>query len=289
MKIKVPTADGTSLAATVHTPDAPDVTIVLAHGFCMNSSSWARTRRSVIAACPTARVVSYDHRGHGTSSDGPRGSHTVDTLADDLADVIAATSNGRPVILAGHSLGAMTILACLRRHPQLVDQVRATALVATASCQLADYGGIARLLPAPIGHALPMMARRMPCLFGSVWGLVRTAMSPALGTCGTLRRPSSMVLAELLSSLLDLDEAASLHHLAAIPTVVVAGAQDFITPIAHAEAIVAGVHGARLRVVSGGGHNLVLTDPAVIAHELIELVGITRGVARSRSVVEAAQ
>ncbi|WP_347956194.1 alpha/beta fold hydrolase [Gordonia aichiensis] len=272
MKIKVPTADGTTLAASISGPDTAGLTVVLAHGFCMNSSSWARTRRTLAAACPDVQVVTYDHRGHGHSADGPRHSHTVETLADDLAAVIDAVAGDGPLILGGHSLGAMTILACLRRHPHLVSQVRGTALVATASSCIADHGGIARLLPKPIGHALPGVAQRLPCLFNSVWGLVRTAMSPALGNCGTLRRPSSMVLAELLSSLLDLDESSSLHRLAGIPTVVVAGAQDFITPVAHAEAIAAGVPRSSLRVVPHAGHNLVLTDPEIVARELIELV-----------------
>lgn len=271
MKINVAATDGTVLGVNVHGEDAPELTIVFVHGFCMNSASWARIRRGVADRLPALQVVTYDHRGHGTSEDGPSGSHTVGTLGDDLAAVVEATAAESPVVLVGHSLGAMTILACLRQHPAIASQVRGMQLVATASGKLACYGGIARFLPASLGRALPAIAHRLPHLFESVWSMVRTAMSPRLGSCGKRRRPSALVLAELLASLLDLDESEGLSRLAEIPTTVVAGARDCITPVPHAKAIAAAIPGARLRVIGDAGHNLLLTHPEVVGQELLRL------------------
>ncbi|MGI6797925.1 alpha/beta fold hydrolase [Gordonia sihwensis] len=279
MKIKVSAEDGTVLATNIHNPAEDDLTLVLLHGFCMNSNSWARARSAVERACPTVRVISYDHRGHGHSGQGPRRSHTIDILADDLGRVLTTVAPTGRLVLAGHSLGAMTILAHLRRNPSTLDRVSGLCLVATASSRLSDHGGLARLLPAAVARALPSVADRIPTFFESAWAVARTVLSPALGTCGNCGRPSAAVLAELLASLRSLDESASLPLLRALPTVVLAGAFDRITPVGHSRTIAAAAPLSTLRVLPRAGHNLPLTHPQAVGRELVELV--TKGCRQS--------
>src|SRR5205085_1418749 len=125
-------ADGVALDVTVEGAGA--VTVVLVHGWTLDSRAWGPV---AAALAPSARVVRYDHRGHGRSAAVDPATMTIDQLADDLAVVIAAVAPDGPLVLAGHSMGGMTLMALADRHPGVLARVRGVALVATAS------GGIA--------------------------------------------------------------------------------------------------------------------------------------------------
>jgi pimeloyl-ACP methyl ester carboxylesterase len=67
------------------------------------------------------RVVSYDARGHGESEPGPAGSsYGYPQLVSDLHSVLGTTVEDPPVVLAGHSMGAHTVVAYALDHPDRV-------------------------------------------------------------------------------------------------------------------------------------------------------------------------
>src|SRR6478609_1716133 len=95
--------DGTPLAAWVDGPDdGPSATVVLAHGWTLDHTSWDRVAAALGAADPALRVVRYDQRGHGASGRGTR-RPTIRRLGDDLACVIGELAPSGPLVLAGHS------------------------------------------------------------------------------------------------------------------------------------------------------------------------------------------
>ena len=63
------------------------MTVVLAHGWTLDATTWAPVARALLDG---RGCVRYDHRGHGRSAAVTRPTMTIDELADDLADVIAA-------------------------------------------------------------------------------------------------------------------------------------------------------------------------------------------------------
>jgi pimeloyl-ACP methyl ester carboxylesterase len=90
--------------------------ILLAHGL-------TATRRYVVHgsnALPRRgyRLVSYDARGHGESDPGPAGSYGYSELAADLAAVVGERVGGAPAVLAGHSMGAHTIVRFALANPE---------------------------------------------------------------------------------------------------------------------------------------------------------------------------
>ena len=120
-------------------------TVVFLHGFGLNHNTFYFQRRDLQHH---ATLVFYDQRGHGKSEEGTNESHTINTLADDLAQVLHSTVGSGNFILVGHSMGGMAIQAFSTRHPDLWNQVKAVVLVCTSSGGLIDltFG-----LPKPLG------------------------------------------------------------------------------------------------------------------------------------------
>ncbi|MGW3730275.1 alpha/beta fold hydrolase, partial [Streptomyces sp. NPDC000851] len=102
----VTSADGSRLHVEVHGPEqAPPV--VLVHGWTCSTAFWAAQIRALAA---DHRVIAYDQRGHGRSPASPACS--TEALADDLEAVLAATlAPGERAVIAGHSMGGMTVMA----------------------------------------------------------------------------------------------------------------------------------------------------------------------------------
>lgn len=137
-------ADGSRLHVEVHgAEDAPAV--VLAHGWTCSTAFWAAQIRDLAV---THRVIAYDQRGHGRSPAAR--SYTADALADDLIAVLAATlAPGERAVVAGHSMGGMTVMAAAGR-PGFDERVAAALLCSTGSSRLVAE---ARVVPcAPGAH-----------------------------------------------------------------------------------------------------------------------------------------
>ncbi|MEO7193234.1 MAG: alpha/beta fold hydrolase, partial [Pseudonocardiaceae bacterium] len=91
---------------------APELTAILLHGWTLDRRSWVFQRHDLAqSTAPRVRQVLYDHRGHGRSGRSPRSGHTIEQLSRDLHAVIRAAAPEGPVVLIGHSLGGMTIMA----------------------------------------------------------------------------------------------------------------------------------------------------------------------------------
>src|SRR3954447_3267424 len=93
------------------TPDSP-LTIVFVHGFTLSMDCWHFQRREMR---DLGRLVFYDQRSHGASGRSPREHSTIDQLGRDLSAVLDAIAPDGPVVLVGHSMGGMTILALADR------------------------------------------------------------------------------------------------------------------------------------------------------------------------------
>jgi proline iminopeptidase len=93
-------------------------TIIVLHG---GPGGDFRSLLGLSALSDTARVVFYDQRGAGLSERVPADLLTLDGYLDELGEVIALTSPDRPVLLIGHSWGAMLASAYLGAHPDRVS------------------------------------------------------------------------------------------------------------------------------------------------------------------------
>ncbi len=277
------TSDGTALHVVDTGPRDAGATTVLLHGWTLDHTSW-----DPVAAGLPGRVLRYDHRGHGGSAPAPAGTATIERCADDLAELIAARVPTGRIVLAGHSMGGMTIMALAEQHPSLLDRVAGVVLVATSSGELAE----ATLgLPGPVGRAFvageKAVNRRIArlrraellkrtevarpglrwLLFGKRPSWRHVALTAAMvGRC----HPASMV--GFRGSLDEHDRRQALAALAGIPAVVLAGAEDRLTPLRHARVLADELPHAELVIYLGAGHMLPLERAEEVTAHLSALL-----------------
>lgn len=255
--------------------DAP--TVIFTHGYGLSLDSWPGQREALRGV---ARVVLWDQRGHGGSERGAPGT-TIERLGRDLGCVLDAVAPSGPVVLVGHSMGGMTIMALADERPAIFgDRVRGVALLATSA------GGIADVdlgLPRPVARLAHRVAPSIGAALeseGPVSALIERARrsSSDLGLLVTrayafgstvppdgTRLVSDLiagtpvdVLADLLPALQGHDKAHALHVLDRCDLLVMVGDSDLLTPVGHSYEIVRHTPSAELVILPGVGHMLTL-------------------------------
>ena len=111
--------DGVRLSCEeIEADELAALTVVLVHGFALDRRTW-HFQRPFLATLtdPRVRVVLYDQRSHGRSERAPRESCTIEQLGHDLDAVIRALAPEGPLVLIGHSMGGMTIMALAESLP----------------------------------------------------------------------------------------------------------------------------------------------------------------------------
>ena len=224
------------------------------------------------------RVLAVGQRGHGSSVTGRHG-YSLERLGEDLLEVLEAC-RVEGAVLVGHSMGGMVSQLLLLDHPTAARRhLAGLALVATAAGPLVPGPGgaaLAQALALGARRSLERAGRRgrgvlpLECL--GVWAsrLAFGARPEPLDveltrSMITAMAPDSM--AGLVGPLLRFD----VHHRMAelgLPTRVVVGSRDLLTPPRMARALAAGVPGAELTVLEGCGHMVMLERP----RELDELL-----------------
>jgi pimeloyl-ACP methyl ester carboxylesterase len=295
-RVTVVSPDRVRLAVQVHgQPDAP--TVVLAHGWTLSAGYWSRVIRRLRS---DLRVVAYDQRGHGHSGTVPPAGFSTDALADDLAAVLAATTPaGRQVVVAGHSMGAMTLLAFAARHQQELHQtVAGGVLISTGVEQLLARSRIVprrRLRTRPsdrpdeqdlpehpsrlaewaddlVLRALtePQALERIPApVMRSI--ITTVSLSPIATpaerewTTDVVSACPAATMAGFAMMLGELNLSAAVQRLD-VPTLVLVGAADRLTPPWHARRLAAALPHCLGRVeVPAVGHMTPLQAPDAVA------------------------
>ncbi|MFD4369117.1 alpha/beta fold hydrolase [Rhodococcus sp. NPDC058521] len=288
------TDDGVPLAVETSGPRKAPVVVVFVHGYTMRMECWDAQKQYLQRVWGSdIQLVSYDQRGHGCSGEGHRDTFRVSQLGDDLEAVLRTLPAQSKVVLVGHSMGAMTILAWARRHPdQIGTTVVGTALLSTAAAKL-QRSGIARLLGGPL---VPTVQAAAWCV-GPFADVVRGAVNPVVDTAvkyyafgknfsddaiskrtaATIRSTKTRTMLGFLSALADHDETAALPLLGSIPTVVLCGADDKVTPFHHSLEIADHVPGAELVRVPGCGHMVIDENPTAVGAALDRLLSQAHG------------
>ncbi|TXH26076.1 MAG: alpha/beta fold hydrolase [Mycobacterium sp.] len=290
--------DGVRLAVRDYPAAAEDVTVVLLHGFCLNQDSWGgqvhRLRRHWGAR---ARIITYDHRGHGRSGGASSRTYRIPTLADDLDAVLAALHVRTPLVLVGHSMGGMTALTFAARDAAEQSATpHGLVLVATAAGRLTERG-LGRLLALPAVRALPALLGHVPDhLLRSLAGPVCTGLARSRGCEASARHTlaaaaaSAMTTTPLstalgfLAGLRDYNAEPVLSSVTA-HTVIVSGGADVLTPPAHAEDMAARIAGATRVHLPAAGHMLTHDAPRTITNAILRVA--TAPVAQRHSPLPA--
>jgi pimeloyl-ACP methyl ester carboxylesterase len=282
--------DGVELHVEVEkAADAAPVTVVFSHGLALDQGSWHYQRRDLAGI---GTLVFWDQRGHGRSGRGAPERATIDQLGADLLAVLDATAPTGPVVLVGHSMGGMTIMALADAHPELFgDRVVGVALISTSPGKLAE---VSLGVPAAAGRALRKMApkalealNRRPGLvaggrrLGSDLEFVLTKrysfgtdVPPSLVRFVTRMHDQTGldVIAELFPAFDSHDKLSALDVLNGVETLILAGEQDVMTPADHSRDMVEEVPSAELVIVPDAGHMIMLEHHALVSEHIRDLV-----------------
>ncbi|WP_338672277.1 alpha/beta hydrolase [Streptomyces sp. SCSIO 30461] len=237
-------ADGSRIHVELHGPeDAPAV--VLAHGWTCSTHFWAAQIRDLAG---DHRVIAYDQRGHGRSPAVARDGHSTEALADDLEAVLAtALAPGTKAVLAGHSMGGMAIMAAAGR-PKFAEHAAAALLCSTGSSRLVDEALVVPMRPGRIRTRLTTSILGSSAPLGPVTPLSKrvlryATMGPAtaperVAECARIVHacPRGTRVGWAVGVLEELDLDASVGQLS-VPTAVLVGTADRLTPVVHTRAI----------------------------------------------------
>jgi pimeloyl-ACP methyl ester carboxylesterase len=283
------TFDGLELDVRSYGPEEVPVTVVLSHCWTLNQEDWHYQVRDLQREFGhRVRILTWDHRGHGGSDPSPRHACTIDNLARDMADVIETHAPTGKLVLGGHSIGGMTTMALAEQRPEIFDRVVGVAFVATSSggldtvtLGLPEMGPFlraqiprmlalrSRTLTRRARRRAPIIERRVvrKLLFGEPMRLADAAL-----TVDGIINSSPATMVGFYEDCMRHDRAAGLKVLDGIPTHVLVGSRDVLTPPAHARRIAEHVEGATLTVAPGAGHMLPLERDELVSGVLIRLV-----------------
>jgi pimeloyl-ACP methyl ester carboxylesterase len=285
---RVRSEDGTEIAVEILGDNHAGPTVVFTHGWTFSSRSWHYQRM----LAERYRLVLMDHRDHGESGTGPRENRTIDQVGRDLYAVIEATAVGRDVVLVGHSMGGMTIMALAAEHPELFGtRVKAVALIDTSAARNpADTfglrGPLAKVWMKQFAGSMALMVSdpvkaersrrsgtRMSVAVSRFLNLgVKPARKLAEFTEAMSAATKAQVVGDFWLTLDTHDKLDALATLAGVPTLVVVGDRDRLTAPEHARAIAAAVPGSRYLELRGAGHCPMLEQPEAVNAALRDLI-----------------
>lgn len=276
----------------------PPLTVVFCHGYCLGQDSWHFQRAALAGA---VRAVYWDQRSHGRSERGraQRAAGepvTIDLLGRDLRAVIEAAAPEGPLVLVGHSMGGMTIMALAAQFPELVrSRVVGAAFIGTSAGKLSEVSfglpaagarAARRVLPSTL-RALGAQAelvergrRATADLFAGV--IKRYSFGSREVDPGVARFAERLieatpidVVAEFYPAFAEHDKSEALPVFGGLPVLVLAGERDLITPSEHSEAIAEFLPDAELEIVPGAGHLVMLEHPEAVNAALRRLLAAT--------------
>ncbi|MFE7662940.1 alpha/beta fold hydrolase [Streptomyces celluloflavus] len=284
---------------------SPELTVVFSHGYCLSQDAWHFQRAALRG---TVRTVHWDQRSHGRSARGLAqldGSEpvTIDLLGRDLKAVLDAAAPEGPIVLVGHSMGGMTVMALADQFPEYVaERVAGVALIGTSAGRLSEVAfglpalgvkAFHRLAPGvlkALGAQSEMVERGRRATADLFAGIVKRYsfgtpedVDPGVARFGErlIEATPIDVVAEFYPAFAEHDKTEALVAYDRVPALVLAGEKDLITPADHSRAIAELLPTAELVCLPGAGHLVMLERPDEVNEQLVSLVERACATARS--------
>ena len=266
-----------------------EATLVFVHGYALNLDCWHFQREYFRGK---HRMVFYDQRSHGRSGRSDNHHATIDQLGDDLKRVLDELVPGGPVVLLGHSMGGMSIMAFAERHPEMFrDRVTGVALISTTAGGLKTHRVLSRLIPDAIGGQIaprliaglalaPEIVDRVRRRGSNVGYLVADQFAfgedvPASYVefvNNMLAATSFEVLAQFFPNFDTHDKFDALSAFTRVPTTIITGTKDVLTSVGHSRKMAKRIPQATLVECLGAGHMVILEEKDRVNAALADLV-----------------
>ena len=269
-ELPVTSFDGTRLHVRATGPkDAP--ALVFLHGITLDMTTWHYQWKHF---SDRYRCILVDIRAHGRSGRPQDSDYSLTAMGRDIKAVIDAASPDGPVILVGHSMGGMALLAFALEFPEeFGNRVHGAVFVDTGASDLAReaFGGFGVRIAAALRRVgsrysnRPELAERLQKRVQR-YGVDLTFLVAWASNFGPGASPSHVehiarvsaktpveVWVHTLRDLLEMDLREALEHVK-VPALVIVGDRDLLTPKTSAQALRAALPDARAVVITGAGH-----------------------------------
>lgn len=258
--------------------------IVLSHGVTLSVRTWFHQ----LEALPKegVRAIAFDHRGHGQSVLGEAG-HSLENLAEDVRSVLVDLDL-HDAVLVGHSMGGVAVQSFVARYPRIVEE-RVAGIVLLSTLAYTPLGSRSTRTKA----RLERITKRAPDT-ARIWNAPNLGFLVARLGFGRRPQPSHVELVRRMMAecspetrldaprvLVGLDLTAALPKFR-VPTLVVGGTADLLTPPAEARRMASLIPGARLELFEGGGHMLMLERTEELDRLLLDFARDARQARRAR-------
>ena len=293
--ITVVADDGVPLHVEVDeaTPDEgsphPPLTVVFCHGYALNLDCWHFQRAAYRGL---VRTVFYDQRSHGRSGRSTLGHATIEQLGRDLKRVIDEVVPEGPIVLVGHSMGGMTVVALADEFPELFgDRVVGVALISTTAGGLDPSRVLLPVLPMSLGSDLTHRAiallgrghrsvdklrrlgRGVAMVATDLWAFGDAVPASYVDFVDQMLSDTPFeVVAEFFPSFRALDKYDALVALEHVPTAIICGTGDRLTSVGHSRKQHAHLPGSTLLECEKAGHMVILERHDQVNAELDQLL-----------------
>ena len=241
----------------------PGPVVVLLHGFPLDRSMWRYQLQTVGSMY---RVIAFDLRGHGETP-APEGIYPIEDMAGDVVETLDALKITEPIVLGGLSLGGYVALALAVRHPKRLRALMLMDTKAEADTPAAAEGREALARQVEASRSVePVVAAMLPKLLGRHTREQRTEVVAAVGEVMQAARPMG-VAGALRGMAIRPDRTGDLGRIT-IPTLVLGGAEDQITPPDGMRKLAGALPNARYVEIPEAGHLAPLENP-LAANEAI--------------------
>lgn len=239
--------------------------VVFIHGFPFSHAMWDP---QMMALPHDVRAVSYDVRGHGQSDPGD-GQYTIELFVDDLIGLLDELAIKQAVI-CGLSMGGYIALRAVERHP---ERVQALVLCDTRSESDPNEGRIKR--------AGQMKSVKQTGSKAFAEGFVKAVFAEGTFTKnpqaiktiqGIIEATPPLVIAGTLLALAARTDTTPALAGIKVPTLIMVGEHDALTPPAASEAMHKAIKGSELKIIPGAAHMSNLENPAAFNEHLLSFL-----------------
>lgn len=228
-------------------------TLVWLHAFPQDRTMW-EPQLAYFSA--NYRVIAPDLPGFGDSE--ALENWSVDSAADIVVELLDALRINSPVVVGGLSMGGYTAMAFARRHPAKLKGLILADTKADGDDETAKAGREKTIALANEKGAAGVIEAMLPRLLGA------TTLASAPRVADTVRsiacKQSTEGVVAALKALRDRPDATPGLKNVSVPTLVIVGDEDQVTPVAKAEVLAKEIPGAQLAILKGVGHLANLED-----------------------------